>query len=367
MDEWTSTDAQHMRHALGLAALGLYTTAPNPRVGCVLVRAGSIVGEGWHERSGGPHAELRALQSAGEAARGSTAYVSLEPCAAQGLTPPCTAALIAAGIARVVYAAADPNPKMRAGAAQLRAAGLQVAGGLLAEESRALNVGFFSRHERGRPWVRVKLGASLDGRTALAGGESRWITGAEARADAQLYRARSSVILTGSGTVLADDPTLNVRIDGASRQPLRVVLDSQLRVPSTARMFHVEGAVAVFTISGDAARSEALRRVGARVEQLAAGGGGGVDLAALMARLAALEINEVWVEAGPRLAGALLQAELVDELVIYMAPCLLGPDARPLAEMPALRSLDERVVLRYVSVDQVGADLRIIARPAGRG
>ena len=367
MDQWTSTDAQHMRHALGLAALGLYTTQPNPRVGCVLVRAGSVVGEGWHERSGGPHAEVRALQSAGEAACGSTAYVSLEPCAAQGLTPPCSAALIAAGVTRVVYAAEDPNPKMRAGAAQLRAAGLQVSAGLLADESRALNVGFFSRHERGRPWVRIKLGASLDGRTALAGGASRWITGAEARADAQLYRARSSVILTGSGTVLADDPALNVRIDGASRQPLRVVLDSQLQVPPTARIFHLEGAAAVYTTSGDPARTEALRRAGVSVERLNAASGGGVDLAALMARLAALQANEVWVEAGPRLVGALLQAELVDELVIYLAPCLLGPQALPLAALPPLRSLDERLVLRFVSVDPVGADLRIIAQPAGRG
>ncbi len=366
MGAWSEEDEQHMHHALGLAALGLHTTEPNPRVGCVLVRAGSVVGEGWHERAGGPHAEVRALQSAGVAARGATAYVSLEPCAAQGLTPPCTAALIAAGVARVVYAAEDPNPKMRAGAAQLRAAGVDVAGGLLAGESRALNVGFFSRHERGRPWVRVKLGASLDGRTALAGGESRWITGAEARADAQRYRARSSVILTGSGTVLADDPSLNVRIDGATRQPLRAVLDSQLRVPPTARMFQLEGAAAVFTASGDATRSEALRRVGARVEQLAAAPGGGVDLAALMTRLVALEANEVWVEAGPRLAGALLAAQLADELVIYMAPCLLGPDARPLAQWPPLRNLDERLVLRFVSVDPVGADLRIIARPAGQ-
>ena len=365
MNEWSNADQQHMRHALGLAALGLYTTEPNPRVGCVLVRAGSVVGEGWHERSGGPHAEVRALQSAGAAAHGSTAYVSLEPCAAQGLTPPCTAALVAAGVTRVVYAAEDPNPKMRAGAAQLRAAGLEVAGGLLADDSRALNVGFFSRHERGRPWVRVKLGASLDGRTALAGGESRWITGGEARADAQLYRARSSVILTGSGTVLADDPSLNVRIEGASRQPLRVVLDSQLRVPPTARMISLEGAAAVFTTSGDAGRSDALRQAGVRVEQLAAARGGGVNLAAVMARLAALEVNEVWVEAGPRLAGALLTAQLVDELVIYLAPCLLGPQAQPLAELPPLRSLGERLALRYMSVDRVGTDLRIIARPAG--
>ena len=367
MNEWSSADLQHMRHALGLAALGVHTTEPNPRVGCVLVRAGSVVGEGWHERSGGPHAEVRALQSAGAAARGATAYVSLEPCAAQGLTPPCTAALVAAGITRVVYAAEDPNPKMRAGAAQLRAAGLEVASGLLADESRELNVGFFSRHERGRPWVRIKLGASLDGRTALAGGESRWITGGEARADVQLYRARSAVILTGSGTVLADDPSLNVRIEGASRQPLRVVLDSRLRVPASARMFNLEGAATVFTTSADTVRSDALRQAGVTVEQLPAASSGGLDLAAVMARLAALEANEVWVEAGPRLAGALLAAQLADELVVYLAPCMLGPQGLPLAELPLQRSLDERLALRYVSVDRVGADLRIIARPAGQG
>ncbi len=352
-----------MRHALGLAALGLHTTDPNPRVGSVLVRDGHVVGEGWHERAGGPHAEARALQSAGEAARGATAYVSLEPCAAQGRTPPCTAALIAAGVRRVVYAADDPNPKMRSGAAQLRAAGVDVAGGLLSAEARAMNVGFFSRHERGRPWLRLKLGASLDGRTALAGGASRWITGEAARADAQLYRARSSVILTGSGTVLADDPSLNVRLEGASRQPLRAVLDSRLRVPPSARIYGLAGQSMVFTSSADVTLGAALREAGVSVERLPAASGAGVDLAALCARLAALEANEVWVESGPRLAGALLEARLVDELVIYMAPCLLGPDAQPLAELPPLRQLSARLQLSYQSAQFIGPDLRIIARP----
>jgi diaminohydroxyphosphoribosylaminopyrimidine deaminase/5-amino-6-(5-phosphoribosylamino)uracil reductase len=361
---WDATDEQHMRHALGLAALGLHTTEPNPRVGCVLVRDGRVVGEGWHERSGGPHAEVRALQSAGEAARGATAYVSLEPCAAQGLTPPCTAALVEAGVRRVVYAVDDPNPKMRAGAAQLRAAGIEVASGLLAAEARELNIGFFSRHERGRPWLRLKLGASLDGRTALAGGESRWITSEAARADAQLYRARSSVVLTGSGTVLADDPALNVRLEGARRQPLRAVLDSRLRVPPSARMFGLEGNSMVFTLSDDATLAGALERAGASVERLPpAASGAGVDLAALCARLAALEANEVWVESGPRLAGALLGARLVDELVVYMAPCLLGPDAQPLAQLPPLRDLGTRLKMRYLSAEFIGPDLRIIARP----
>lgn len=360
---WTASDEQYMRHALGLAALGLHTTDPNPRVGCVLVRDGRVVGEGWHERAGGPHAEVRALQSAGEAARGATAYVSLEPCAAHGRTPPCTAALVAAGVRRVVYAADDPNPGMRGGAAALRTAGIDTSGGLLVDEARELNIGFFSRHERARPWVRLKLGASLDGRTALADGRSQWITGEAARADVQRYRARSSVVLTGAGTVLRDDPALNVRIDGTARQPLRAVLDSSLRVPPTARVYALPGPSAVFTASSDAARIGALRQSGVQVEPVAASASG-VDLAAVMTRLAALQANEVWVEAGARLAGALLAAQRVDELIVYLAPCLLGPQALPLAQLTAPGNLDERLRLRYVAVDRIGADLRIIARPA---
>lgn len=359
------SDELHMRHALGLAALSLNTTDPNPRVGCVLVRDGRVVGEGWHERAGGPHAEVCALESAGELAQGATAYVTLEPCAAQGRTPPCTTALVDAGVARVVYAVADPNPKMGGGAEHLRAAGLEVEGGLLAAEARELNVGFFSRHERGLPWVRLKLGASLDGRTALANGASRWITGSRARADVQLYRARSSVVLTGAGTVVADDPELNVRLEGATRQPLRVVLDSGLRVPPGARVFAAGGSAAVFTASADAERRAALERQGVSVEVLPAAGGG-VDLAAVLARLAAWPANEVWVEAGPRLAGALLAANLIDELIVYVAPCLLGPQAQPLAQLPLLTSLEERLPLRFHSVERLGEDLRIVARRAAR-
>jgi len=363
MIEWSAADEQYMHHALGLAALGLNTTDPNPRVGCVLVRAGAVVGEGWHERAGGPHAEVCALQSAGAEARGATAYVSLEPCAAHGRTPPCTTALLEAGIGRVIYAAADPNPEMRGGGAVLREAGLRVDDGLLAAEARELNVGFFSRHERGTPWIRVKIGASLDGRTALANGASRWITGPQARADAQLFRARSSAVLTGSGTVLADDPTLNVRIQGASRQPVRVVLDSDLRVSVTARVYGPEAPAMVFTSCADQGKRESLRQRGVRVEEVA-GTGAGLDLQAVLARLAALGANEVWVEAGARLSGALLQAQLVDELVVYLAPCLLGPQAQPLANLPLLESLDERLALRFESVQQLGPDLRVIARRA---
>jgi len=366
MSAWSGSDEQHMRRALALAVLGLTTVDPNPRVGCVLVRDGRVVGEGWHERAGGPHAEARALQTAGEAARGATAYVSLEPCAAQGRTPPCTGALVAAGVRRVVYAVDDPNPGMRGGAAALRAAGIEVANGLLADEARELNIGFFSRHERGRPWVRVKLGASLDARTALADGTSQWITGTESRADVQRFRARSSVVLAGASTVLKDDPSLNVRIEGASRQPLRVVLDRRLRVPATARTYTLEGAAAVFTASSDEARLGTLRQAGVRVEHVGAASGG-LDLAAVMTRLAALQANEAWVEAGPRLAGALLMARLVDELVIYMAPCMLGPQGAPLAQLPPIARLEDRLALRYVAVDRMGADLRIIARPAASG
>jgi diaminohydroxyphosphoribosylaminopyrimidine deaminase/5-amino-6-(5-phosphoribosylamino)uracil reductase len=364
MSEWREVDEQHMRHALGLAALGINTTDPNPRVGCVLVREDQVVGEGWHERAGGPHAEVCALQSAGADARGATAYISLEPCAAQGRTPPCTTALLEAGVSRVIYAVADPTPEMRGGASVLREAGIKVDGGLLAAEARELNLGFFSRHERQSPWVRLKLGASLDGRTALASGESRWITGPQARADGQLFRARSSVVLTGSGTALADDPMLNVRIDGAGRQPLRAVLDSQLRVPSTARIYGPEAPSVVFTASIDPEKRESLLRRGVGVEVVGASNTG-LDLTAVLARLAALGANEVWVEAGPRLAGALFGAQLVDELVIYLAPCLLGPQAQPLAHLPLLQHLDERLMMRFHSVQQIGADVRLIARRAG--
>src|SRR5579862_8722345 len=260
---------------------------------------------------------------------------------------------------------ADPTPAMRDGAVWLRAHGLEVEGGLLAAEARELNIGFFSRYERQTPWLRAKLGASLDGRTALASGESRWITGPQARADVQLFRARSSAVLTGAGTVLADDPALNVRLDGASRQPLRVVLDSQLRVPASARVYGPEAPAAVFTASTDQAKREALQQRGVLVEVVPATSVG-VDLPAVLARLAALGANEVWVEAGARLTGALLAAQLVDELVLYVAPCLLGPQAQPLAQLPQLAHLDERLALRFESVERVGADLRVIARRAAR-
>jgi diaminohydroxyphosphoribosylaminopyrimidine deaminase/5-amino-6-(5-phosphoribosylamino)uracil reductase len=359
-------DIRYMRRALELAMRGLYTTDPNPRVGCVLVRDGRVLGEGWHQRAGEAHAEIIALRAAGEATQGATAYVTLEPCAHTGRTPPCVQALIGAHVGRVVYATADPNPLVNgAGVAALRAAGIDTVGEVLAAEARALNPGFFKRMRSGLPWVRVKLGASLDGRTALANGASRWITGPAARQDAQRFRARSSVVLSGSGTVLADDPALNVRIEGATRQPLRVVLDSALRVPPQARMFDREGPALVFTASTDVARRAELEDRGVRVESIARTPQGGLELEAVLRRLAELEANEIWVEAGARLAGALLCARLVDEFIVYLAPSLLGPTARALVELPEISQLEQRMRLEFTECQPVGPDLRLTAVPAG--
>jgi diaminohydroxyphosphoribosylaminopyrimidine deaminase / 5-amino-6-(5-phosphoribosylamino)uracil reductase len=357
-------DARYMRRALELAARGLYTTDPNPRVGCVLVRDGRVLGEGWHERAGEAHAEVNALRAAADAAQGATAYVTLEPCAHTGRTPPCTQALIGARVGRVVYATGDPNPLVNgAGVAALRAAGIDTVGDVLAAEARALNPGFFKRMRSGLPWVRVKLGASLDGRTALANGASRWVTGPAARQDAQRFRARSSVVLSGSGTVLADDPALNVRIEGASRQPLRAVLDSELRVPPQARMFDREGPALVFTASTDAARRAELERRGVRVETVARAPQGGLALEPVLRRLAEQAANEIWVEAGARLAGALLCARLVDELIVYLAPSLLGPTARALVELPEITQLEQRMRLQFTECKPIGPDLRLTAVP----
>jgi diaminohydroxyphosphoribosylaminopyrimidine deaminase/5-amino-6-(5-phosphoribosylamino)uracil reductase len=357
-------DSRYMRRALELAARGLYSTDPNPRVGCVLVQDGRVVGEGWHQRAGEAHAEVNALAAAGAQARGATVYVTLEPCAHTGRTPPCVQALIGARVGRVVYAVGDPNPLVNgAGVAALRAAGIESTGDVLADEARALNPGFFKRMRTGLPWVRVKLGASLDGRTALANGASRWITGPAARADAQRFRARSSVVLSGSGTVLADDPALNVRLEGATRQPLRAVLDSALRVPPQARMFDREGPALVFTASDDAARRAELERRGVRIETVARAPSGGLELEAVLRRLAQLEANEIWVEAGARLAGALLRSRLVDEFIVYLAPSLLGPTARALVELPEISQLEQRLRLEFSECRPCGPDLRLTAVP----
>lgn len=364
-------DRLAMTRAHELAARGLETTHPNPRVGCVVARGTHIVGEGWHAYAGEPHAEVLALEAAGAAARGATAYVTLEPCAHHGRTPPCVDALIAAGIARVVFAVGDPHPAVDGkGAAALRAAGIGVEAGLMQKEARELNPGFFMRHERGRPFVRVKLAASLDGRTALAGGESRWITGEAARADVQRWRARSSAVMTGIGTVLADDPRLDVREPaGVRRQPLRVVLDTELRTPAHARLLAAPGEVIVMTCSRDASRHAALAAKGVRIVPIVAAGAtpaARVDLAAALAALAQLEVNELLVEAGPALAGAFIEAALVDELLLYVAPVLLGPQGRPLAALSEPRSLTDAPRFTIVEQAAVGEDVRLRLRPRAR-
>lgn len=354
-------DSVWMAQALRLAERGLYSTSPNPRVGCVLVRDGKLVGEGWHERAGEPHAEVHALRAAGEAARGAAAYVTLEPCSHHGRTPPCTDALIQAGVARVVVAMQDPNPLVAGqGSANLRAAGIEVESGLMEAAAHELNIGFISRMTRGTPWLRSKIALSLDGRTALANGVSQWITGAAARQDVQHWRARSCCVLTGIGTVLADDPQLNVRDVATSRQPQRAVIDSGLRLPPTARILG-GGGVTVYSATDDVQKIALLERSGARVAVLP-DGTGRVDLHAVLRDLAAGGCNEVLVEAGSVLNGALLQAGLVDELVLYLAPALLGDGARGMAQLGELTELEQRVQLDWHDVRQVGKDLRIVAR-----
>lgn len=353
-------DSAWMARALQLAGRGLFTTTPNPRVGCVLVKDDQVIGEGWHARAGEPHAEPLALRAAGARARGATAYVTLEPCSHHGRTPPCADGLIAAGVVRVVIAMQDPNPLVAGqGVARMRAAGIAVECGLMEAEARALNVGFDKRMRCGLPWVRSKIAASLDGRTALANGSSQWITGAAARRDVHVWRARSCAVLSGVDTVLADDAQLSVRHVETTRQPLRVVLDSHLRVAPGARIFQ-GGPVLVVTATADAARHAALQQAGATVTVLA-DEGGRVDLDATLRHLATIGCNEVLVEAGTTLNGALLKAGLVDELVLYFAPQLLGDMARGMAQLGELAALDERVELVWQDVRQVGNDLRIVA------
>jgi diaminohydroxyphosphoribosylaminopyrimidine deaminase/5-amino-6-(5-phosphoribosylamino)uracil reductase len=360
-----------MQRALTLAARGLETTDPNPRVGCVIAQGGRIVGEGWHERAGEAHAEVAALRAAGSQAAGASVYVTLEPCSHHGRTPPCVEALAQAKVARVVYAAADPNPLVNGrGAAALRAAGIVVQGGLLEEEATELNAGFVRRMLHGRPLIRVKLAMSLDGRTALANGESRWITGEEARRDVHQWRARSSAVLTGIGTVLADDPRLDVRLPEAAgaaprRQPLRVVLDTQLRTPPQARLFGGGGGeVLILTAlaAADDTRAAALTARGAHVESLPASDNR-LDLPAVLDRLGELELNEVLVEAGAILAGEFLRQSLADELLLYVGTRLLGPTARALVDLPAVPGLAQAPSFALFEMQQIGADLRLRLRP----
>lgn len=367
-------DRRAMRRALELAERGLETTHPNPRVGCVIMQGERIIGEGWHARAGEAHAEVVALRAAyatggADAAVGTTAYVTLEPCSHHGRTAPCVDALIDARVARVVFAMQDPDPRVSGrGAERLRRAGIEVRSGLMEQEACELNAGYIRRTTLRRPWVRVKLAQSLDGRTALASGASRWITGEAARRDVQRWRARSSAVLTGVGTVLADDPRLDVRPAGAGvRQPARIVLDSDLRTPPAARLFAGSGVVWIFTTCEDPQRRRALEASGARVERVArapeARLGGGLDLQAVLERLAAAEINELHVEAGATLAGGFVRERLVDELLLYVAPVLLGPEARALVDLPTLGDLRGAPRWNIVETQRIGADLRIRLRP----
>lgn len=362
---FSAADYAMMTHALRLAARGLYTTQPNPRVGCVLAHGDEIVGEGWHRRAGEPHAETLALRAAGDRARGATAYVTLEPCSHHGRTPPCADALVEAGVACVVVASEDPNPKVAgAGLQRLREAGITAATGLLRDETRELNRGFFSRFERGRPWVRVKLAMSLDGRTALAGGESKWITGEAARADVQRWRARSSAILTGAGTARVDDPRLTVRLqpDLAFSPPCRVMLDARLdALQPGARLLDGTAPTLVLHAADAQPRDDRYTRI--ERAPVACDARGRLDLAAVLRLLATRGVNEVQVEAGATLCGALLGAGLVDEMLLYVAPILLGDSARPLVKLPPLAGMADRRDFRVIDRRQVGEDTRWLLRP----
>jgi diaminohydroxyphosphoribosylaminopyrimidine deaminase/5-amino-6-(5-phosphoribosylamino)uracil reductase len=357
-----------MTRALELARRGLYSTPPNPAVGCVLVRDNETVGEGWHERAGEAHAEIMALRAAGERAKGADAYVTLEPCSHQGRTGPCVDELLRAGVRRVVAAMRDPDPRVNGqGLARLERAGVTISAGLLETEAQEVNRGFIARMTRSRSWITLKMASSLDGRAALADGRSQWITGEEARADVQRLRARASAIVTGIGTALADDPRLTVRdptLELRGRRPLRVVLDAGLRLPLDAELLAPDAPTLVVTSPGNATgrQAEALRSRGAAVESIACSDGR-LDLQALVTRLAALECGEVLVESGPTLAGAFVAAKLVDELVLYCAPTLLGHTARAAFDLPPLQSLDMKPELEFHDVSPVGRDLRLTLRP----
>jgi diaminohydroxyphosphoribosylaminopyrimidine deaminase/5-amino-6-(5-phosphoribosylamino)uracil reductase len=365
------SDHHYMARAIQLAKKGLYSTRTNPRVGCVLVRGGDIVGEGWHVYPGGPHAEIHALQQAGSKAKDATAYVTLEPCSHHGKTPPCVDALIEAGVARVVAAMVDPNPLVAGeGLKKLAQADIEVESGLLESQAQALNPGFIKRMSRGLPWVRIKLAMSLDGRTAMASGESQWITDVAARQDVQKLRARSCAILTGIGTLVDDNPSLNLRLGGAEldmdrepEQPLRVVLDSQLQASPDAKMFALPGDNVILTCATDISHFSHDR---VRVVQLPAGDRGRIDLTSALQWLARQGINEVHVEAGNILCGGLLEAELVDEMIIYMAPHIMGDAARGLFHLPELAHMQQRIGLDITDIRAVGKDWRITAVPKHR-
>jgi diaminohydroxyphosphoribosylaminopyrimidine deaminase/5-amino-6-(5-phosphoribosylamino)uracil reductase len=359
--DWTASDYAHMAHALRLAELGLYSTSPNPRVGCVLVRDGIIVGTGWHQKTGEAHAEIHALNEAGTRAHGATAYVTLEPCSHHGRTPPCADALIKAGIHRVITAMQDPNPQVAGqGLTRLNAAGITTECGLLEAQAQELNLGFIQRMRRQRPWLRIKTAASLDGRTALSNGISQWITSADSRHDVHRWRARSCAILTGIGTILADDPRLSVRDVETPRQPMRVIVDSQLRTPMQAAILRETNVLIAYAYAPDS-QQQALRTTGAELIALP-DNQGQVDLHQLLGLLAQRGINEVLTEAGATLNGALIQAQLADEWIAYTAPILLGNSARGLFNLPAFADLTSPITPEIRDVRHIGSDLRLIAR-----
>jgi len=358
----TAQDAVYMTRALQLANNGRYTTDPNPRVGCVLVRDDVIIGEGWHVKAGLGHAEIEALKNVPDA-KGATAYVTLEPCSHHGRTPPCCDALIKAGISRVVVAMQDPNPLVSGrGLEKLQAAGIEVVCGVLQDDAQALNRGFIKRMTQNRPFIRSKLAMSLDGRTAMASGESKWITSNAARADVQRLRAESSAILTGINTVLADDPALNARVDFDVVQPIRVVLDSRLQMPPNAQMAKLPGRTLILTCSDDQSRQQRLQQAGFEVHRLP-DKIARLDLHEVMRFLAAQQINEVLVEAGAVLNGALLTENLLDEIIVYMAPSIIGDQGRGLFHLPDAVAMADKKELKLLDVRQVGGDLRLTLKP----
>lgn len=359
---FTEADHKFMSLALRLAKKGIYTTAPNPNVGCVLVKDNEIVGLGWHEKAGEAHAEVNALKQAGQRAEGATAYVTLEPCCHQGKTPPCSNALIQAKVKRVVVAMVDPHSKVAGkGLEQLKQAGITVESGLLESQSKELNLGFIKRMQKRLPYVRCKLAMSLDGRTAMASGESKWITSSAAREDVQRLRAKSSAILTGVGTVLADDPSLTVRLDEIDSQPIRVVVDTNLSMPTDAKMLKQVGQTIVMTCSTGEGVTQALKNVGAEIQVMPTCNGS-VDLKSVLLQLGDMQINDVLLESGARLSGAMLQAGLIDELIIYMAPVLMGNEARGLFALPGLDAMKDKIELDILDQRVVGKDIRITAK-----
>ena len=370
---WTASDYQHMSRALQLARCGLYSTDPNPRVGCVIVKDDVVLSEGWHQKAGQPHAEIEALNNAkqnqtSDNVSGATCYVTLEPCAHHGRTPPCTESLIKAGIKKVISATIDPNPLVAGkGLQQLKEAGIETASGLMEAQVAELNPGFTMRMQQGRPFVRCKLAMSLDGKTALHNGESKWISSPESRMDVQNLRARSSAIMTGIGTVIADDPSMNVRLSESSewakigRQPLRVVLDSDLMISPEAKILNVEGDVIIFHQSNDNGRKEQLENKGAKLVTVEAARGSAFLKQVLNYLATEKEINEILLETGSTLAGEMLQAGFIDELIIYIAPALFGQNAKNLFQLPMIEDMSDRISLDISDARSVGKDIRIKA------